>query len=67
MKHKDLMANTYHKNGTVIFWSVYQQVWIRERAERISDREIAAMAIPDRDRIRRMTDAWFARMTGVGR
>ncbi len=40
------MANkkhTYHRDGTVTYWSVYEQRW-HDRANRISDKELAAMS-----------------------
>ena len=34
---------TKHKDGTVSYWSVYQQVWIRTYVSLIPDQELAAM------------------------
>ncbi len=42
--------NRYHKNGTVTYFSVYQQTWIK-RARMIPDRELAAMNEGERRRI----------------
>lgn len=39
-----------HRDGTVTFWSVYSQRWIR-RTTVVSDREYAAMGDTDRHRI----------------
>jgi hypothetical protein len=44
---------TYHRDGTITYWSVYHQVWRREYADRISDRELAAMNDRQRERIAR--------------
>jgi hypothetical protein len=43
---------TYHRNGTVTYWSVYSQVW-RRRASLISAADLAAMPEPERSRISR--------------
>ena len=36
------MKNTYHRNGTVTYWSVFSQAW-ESRASCVPDRELAAM------------------------
>lgn len=41
---------TLHCDGSVTYWSVYQQVWI-SRASRISDRELAAMPTDERSQV----------------
>jgi hypothetical protein len=41
--------NTWHRDGTVTYWSVYEQQWIR-RARRIPDREVAAWPAYERER-----------------
>jgi hypothetical protein len=46
---KDRLATTYHSNGTVTFWSVYQQCWVRTAD--VSDRELAAMSSEERERV----------------
>lgn len=43
---------TYHRDGTVTYWSVYYQVWVR-RASIVSDRELAAMSGDERERVQR--------------
>lgn len=45
---------TYHRDGTVTIWSVYQQRWLRVSARKVSDRELAAMPEAWRARILRM-------------
>lgn len=45
-------ATKFHRDGTLTYWSVYEQIW-RERVERIPDQELAAMSGPERDRVRR--------------
>lgn len=41
---------TIHRDGTVTYWSVYDQVWVH-RAERIPDQELAAMTHEGRERV----------------
>ena len=48
------LKNTYHRDGTVTFWSCYQQVWTRCDAARIDHAELAAMSDTERARIARM-------------
>ena len=48
------LKNTYHRDGTVTFWSVYQQVWTRCEASNIDRAELAAMNDSERARIARM-------------
>ena len=42
------MENTLHSDGTITYWSVYQQVWVR-RAEAIPARELAEMGARERE------------------
>lgn len=42
------MKPTVHRDGTVSFWSVYRQVWVRIPARDISALELAAMPAADR-------------------
>ena len=37
-------GNTYHKDGTITYWSVYKQQWV-QRAKHIPSEELAAMAL----------------------
>tara|TARA_R100000501_G_C2557897_1_gene69788 strand:+ start:308 stop:496 length:189 start_codon:yes stop_codon:yes gene_type:complete len=59
-KEMNATGNRYHKNGTVTYWSVYQQTWIK-RARMIPDRELAAM---DEDE-RRRTEGHLSRREGI--
>ena len=49
----DCCEQTYHRDGTVSYWSVYQQVWVRRPADDIPDRELAAMTERQRCRVAR--------------
>jgi len=42
----------YHRDGTVTYWSVHNQVWVK-RAGSVPDRELAAMSASERERVRR--------------
>ena len=46
------LAARCHRDGTVTYWSVYQQGWVR-RAKSIPDQEYAAMSDAERRRIDR--------------
>jgi len=46
------MKNTYHRDNTVTYWSVYQQQWVH-RAASVPDRELAAMSSRERERVLR--------------
>lgn len=39
-----------HHNGTVTYWSIYQQNW-EHRAAQVPERELVAMAMKDRARV----------------
>lgn len=41
----------YHEDGTVTFWSVYEQRWINH-AQRVPDRELAAMPTDEREEVK---------------
>lgn len=43
-------TTTLHDDGTVTYWSVYEQVW-RERAQSVPDRDLAAMGQEERLRV----------------
>jgi len=38
-----MVRNTYHRDGTVTYWSVYQQQWVRH-AMNVPAKELAAMS-----------------------
>ena len=46
------MKTTCHKDGTITYWSVYHQVWLR-RQTTIPDRELVAMSLTERKRVMR--------------
>ena len=50
---KSAYSPTYHRDGTVTYWSVYSQVWVR--ASHLSDKELAARDSSERARIIRHT------------
>ena len=49
MSKKGKYLNTYHRDGTVTYWSIYRSKW-QERASTIPDRELASMLPADRER-----------------
>lgn len=53
---KSAYASTFHRNGDVTFWNVYQQVWQREPASRLNqwDDVLASMSPAERQRIARI-------------
>lgn len=46
---------TMHRDGTITYWSVYEQSWCY-RAEMVPDCELAAMSDADRTRALRHID-----------
>ena len=48
----NLYSPTLHRDGTVTYWSVYRQTWVR-RSRRLPDDEAAAQGRDDRERIDR--------------
>ena len=51
----DPYQTRYHRDRTVTYWSVYEQVW-RRHAYYVPDRELAACSAPERHRIIRHLD-----------
>jgi len=49
---------TLHRDGSITFWSVYNQCWTR--SVRVSDRELAAMPDADRKRVVRQMARYAA-------
>ena len=43
-------ATTFHRDGTVTYWSVYQQSWCH-RSRFVSTEELAAMSASERERV----------------
>lgn len=52
MKDSIEIKTTYHRDGTVTYWSVYNQVWAR-RASSVPNKELAAMSGDERERVQR--------------
>lgn len=48
---KSNLSNTYHRDGTVSYWSVTTQSWIRSRLISVADR--ASMTDSERSRMGR--------------
>ncbi len=48
--------STYHRDGTISYWSTYQQVWVRCLGVSISDEDFASMSPPERDKTIRHID-----------
>lgn len=46
------IKTTYHRDGTVTYWSVYNQQWVRH-ASTVPDAELAAMGSDERDKVLR--------------
>ena len=49
---KEGLKSTLHKDSTVTYWSIYEQVWC-ERVQWIPDNELAAMSEPERTKVRK--------------
>jgi hypothetical protein len=50
-------ATTYHRDGTVTLWHVYEQAWQRIDVREISDETLATLSLAERRRIARMAEA----------
>ena len=46
------IKTTYHRDGTITYWSVHNQVWVKRAAD-IPDRELAAMSNQEREKVLR--------------
>lgn len=46
------IKTTYHRDGTVTYWSVYQQRWVSHAAD-VPDQELAAMSSEEREKVLR--------------
>jgi hypothetical protein len=55
---KSNYRTTFHRDGSVSFWSVYQQQWMREQAIHVSDKHLASMSSHDRERVVKMVKSW---------
>ena len=49
-------ACTCHRDGTVSYWHVWDQQWVREPASQVSDRVLATLCDSERTRILRHAD-----------
>ena len=58
---KSNYRTTFHRDGnrdgSVSFWNVYQQQWVREQASQFSDQDLASMSNSDRERVVKMAEA----------
>lgn len=54
-----------HKDGTISYWSIYDQSW-KNHAEEIPDRELAAMGESERERVIRHLGITEDHETGCG-
>lgn len=52
----DLYRTTYHRDGTVTVWDVYQQQWVRMAARDVSDRMLSTFDASERARIASMLE-----------
>jgi len=52
------MKTTFHRDGTVTYWSVYEQCWVHIAADLVGDRDLATLPEPERRRIRRMAEVF---------
>lgn len=51
LKSRSQNATTFHRDGTITYWSVYMQVWVRRAsADSIVRDDLAAL--PERERMR---------------
>lgn len=44
------LETVFHEDGTITYWSVYNQVWVK-RAWSVPDEELAAMSEEERERV----------------
>ena len=49
---KTTRKTTLHRNGTVTYWSVWEQRWLK-RVGAIFDNDLATMSPADRERVQR--------------
>jgi hypothetical protein len=55
-KIKKEYKSTYHRDGTISYWSTYQQRWIRCFGAGIPDEDYLAMSPLERERVIRHID-----------
>ncbi len=51
-----MLDNLYQPDGTVTYWSVYEQVWV-DHAESVPDQDLAAMSDAEREHVVAHLDA----------
>lgn len=44
------LKTTYHRDGTVTYWSVYEEMWLNH-ADDVPDQELAAMSSEERAKV----------------
>lgn len=57
MQNKPAYKTTYHRDGSVTLWDIYQQRWTRVRASRISDDVLSTLSPEERKRIAKMAQS----------
>lgn len=57
-KTSNLYTTTYHCDGTVTVWDVYEQRWTRMAAGRVGDRILASLNDSERKRIAKMASKY---------
>jgi hypothetical protein len=53
---KSNYQTTFHRDGTVSYWDVYQQQWVRQAASQVRDQDLASMGSSDRERVQKMAE-----------
>ena len=48
---------TFHRDGTVSFWSCHWQEWIRVHVSYLTHRDLAELSQEERDRVAKMIEA----------
>ena len=56
-KTKDPFHTTFHRDGTVTYWNVFQQRWTTKPAKDIPASHLASFPMRERNRI--LEIAWF--------
>ena len=50
-----------HRDGTVTYWDVYRQTWVRTYADLMSDETLATLTAAERTRVARLAARHAAR------
>jgi len=48
--------STYHRDGSITFWSCYLQQWVRSPASHVNNQDLATMDEADRARTMRLRE-----------